>query len=41
MNVEEGLLVEGVDVAGKRFEVVVACWILRGSRFEVIKVFRD
>jgi hypothetical protein len=37
----EGLLVEGVEVAAKRFEVVVACWIFRGSRFEVIEVFRD
>jgi hypothetical protein len=44
VNAEERLLVEGVEgleVAGKSFEVVVACWIFRGSRLEVIEVFRD
>ena len=44
VNTEERLLVkrvEGLKVARKSFEVVVACWIFRGLRLEVIEVFRD
>ena len=33
--------VKGLKVARKSFKVVVACWIFRGSRLEVIEVFRD
>ena len=44
MNVEKRLLVkgvEGLEVAGKSFKVVVVYWIFRGLRLKVIEVFRD